>query len=202
MLVSAPPALNLTVKGVSDSVEVLKCPTADSLVDNPIVRMALRRALDSSFADSATNKRRERIGLIYRDTSTAPPPLVPISTYDVPAYTVSTPCRAETTSIPASQPPFVLVAYYHTHPFTLGSATTGPDIYPANCGSSLSGRRYRRGPSQPDWNTSRNTLGVPGYIIDKNEVQRFDGTHPLAGNSMFHNSLTKTWPWKTAACQW
>lgn len=202
MYVQAPHAPNWSVNGISDSVDVLKCPTGDTLLDNPIVRKALRRALDSSYADSATHKRRERIGLIYYDTTTNQNPSLRIQPYDVPAYTHSDPCRAEFGSLPAPQPPFVPIAYYHTHPFTEGTATVAGDIYPANCGAQLSGRRYRRGPSQPDWTSSRNVLGVPGYIIDKNRVQRFDGTHPFASNPALRRNLIQTWPWNTAACQW
>jgi hypothetical protein len=201
MFVRAPHAPNLTVNGVSDSVDVLKCPTGDSLVDNPIVRQALRRALDSSYADSATNKRRERIGYIYRDTSTGTPPALQIATFAAASYTLSNACYAVASGPPPS-PPFVLVAYYHTHPFTSGTNAVAADIKPSNCGPQHSGRAYRAGPSPDDWQTALNLGPVPGYIIDKDRVFRFDATHPNANNPAFRPSLTQRWPWNTAACQW
>ena len=204
MLVSVRESSTLPVKGISDSVEVLKCPTGDTLLDHPIIRTALRRALDSSYADSALSKRRERSGYIFRDTTSGTALHMQMQTVPITNYTLSTPCDAISApgQGPPISPPYVLVAYYHTHPFSSGSSTAPADIKPSNCGPRHSGRAYQRGPSPPDWASALNLGPVDGYIIDKNEVSKFDATHPNATNPMRRSSLVQYWPWNTAACHW
>jgi hypothetical protein len=205
MLVSVRESSTLPVKGLSDTVQVLKCPTGDSLLDHPIVRLKLRRALDSSYADSVTSKRRERLGLIYRDTTAGRPLSQQISTWEPTSYAQSDPCNAVVIGLPPPQPPYVLVAYYHTHPFSSGTSASSADIKPNNCSSKHRGRAYRAGPSIEDWTTALTLLpggAKPGYIIDKDEVSKFDAMHPNATNPARRQQLVQQWSWNTAQCSW
>ncbi len=202
MVVLAIDADNLLYKGESAAIEIMPCPTPDSMLNHPKLRQALLQALDSSFVDSATHVRRERAGYVYRDTTRAmwdPLALVLFHPVSLPG---TTPCTGTFTPPPPNQGPWKLVAYFHTHPFSGGTASTPADIKPANCPPDHRGRRYRPGPSDnADWPTS-DQLNVPGYIIDKEIVEWFDGNAPGASNPALRRSLVKRYHWNTQTCSW
>ncbi len=203
MLVSALDSDNLLYKGESAAVEIMLCPTPDSIMNHPVMRAALLRALDSSFVDSAPHKRRERAGWIYRDTTRALSDPLALQILPAASQPSTNPCRGSHGGRFPDDPPFVFVAYFHTHPFTAGGPSTAADIIPSNCGSEHgAGGRYRPGPSDDfDWPAS-DQLNVPGYIIDKDVVQRFDGNDPAAANRARRQFLVETYHWNTATCRW
>ncbi len=199
----------LGYEGESDSVEVVPCPTPDSVLNHPKVRKALKASLDSSNIDSVTSARRERILGFYRDTTDASPsdtsvrPLtdsLAIVVHWATPFAGTTPCRG-VAALPSNASGWVLVRYGHSHPFSGGTDTSSAEIQPTNCGPTPAGAAYLRGPSTDDWNTGI-SRGVPGFIIDKEEVARFDAANPEASNRRRRPSLVSNYPWNSTTCRW
>lgn len=176
------------VCGDSEQINVIKCPTGDTILDNPIFRNALRQALKDSRADSVpTSVRREVGGYAIFDTT---------GLRVIRTETASTPCSVSYFA------PANAVLIFHTHPFNPPEGFSAPDRLPSNCLGGLAGLQYDvnswGGPSPDDWRTSVN-LGKPAYIIDK---KRIYVTNPLVSDSTQWRASTKRFDWNTRRCKW
>ncbi|MBC7789634.1 MAG: hypothetical protein H7Z74_06795 [Anaerolineae bacterium] len=176
------------VCGKSEQINVIKCPTGDTLLDNPVFRSALRKALKDSKADSVpTSVRREVGGYAFFDTT---------GLRVVRTETASTPCSVNYFA------PANAVLIFHTHPFNPPEGLSVPDRFPSNCLGGLAGLQYDvnswGGPSPDDWRSSVN-FGKPAYIIDK---KRIYVTNPLVSDSTQWRNSTKRFDWNTRRCKW
>lgn len=178
------------VCGESDQIEVIKCPTADSLLDNPIFRAALRQALKDSWADSLPSSRRREVGGYGIIDSTG------LHIVRSENQTTYNPCSI------AYGAPQNAVLIFHVHPFNPPEGLTPADTLPTVCGSPGHTRRYdvRKwgGPSDADWNSSINS-GHPSYIIDKKRIYR---TNPNVTDPNKWADSTKKYDWNTRKCRW
>lgn len=165
-----------TVNGVqltaSVRVDVIPCPTGDPILDSPQFRKLLKLIWDSTFADDPdVAKRRERMGVLYRDTvtNTYSFQLLPLSPID----SLNGPCQV--TGTPQTPSNSVKAAIAHSHGFEPGERFGG------NCPKDKNGNylAYGSAPgtglaSGADWLES-NKQHVPSYIIDKTQIIRIMG---------------------------
>lgn len=193
-----------TVNVTGDTVQVIKCPTGDALLDSPAFRKALLDAVAASNFDSSktSGKRREQGGFVFKDRTTG------AYTFKFVANTLAYgACAYNGSANPLEDPPNAdLVATYHTHPATPGEPNilcekTAP--LPGSQDSVVWTADYvPGGPAPDDVRTQRvqnlqkpdRAYGKTGYIIDKRYVYRYD---PQGVGLM---QLKK--PWDTAACRW
>jgi len=128
-------------------VYVVRCPTGDSLLDNPVLRIALSQAVKDSWADSLSEQRREVGGYAFFDSLG----LHTVRTEDSTKYN---PCSLSY-GVAANA-----VLIFHVHPFNPPEGFRNADILPSNC-AELAGTRYDvktfGGLSPEDWHASVNT---------------------------------------------
>ena len=171
-------------------IEVIKCPTGDSLLDNPVLRAGLLQALKDSWADSLpSSRRREVAGYAFFDSAG----LHVVRTEDPSKYH---PCKVDY-SAPANA-----ALIFHVHPVNPPEGFSLADTLPTMCGSAGSTRRYDTktwgGPSAEDWGSSVQ-VHHPSYIIDKKRVYV---TNPLVTDSTKWADSTKKYDWNTRKCRW
>lgn len=181
-------SVNGLLQQASADVTVTKvpCPTGDTLVDLPQVRNLLKQAwLDSKPTDKMEN-RLERQFWLLRDPATGV-----LTT--VPAYASNaTPCSG-TPTLPANSPPLVVVAGFHTHPFT------DLEALPANCpqtgklGYSYDAKKWG-GPSEADWNYANTGDGQPIYVADKDNIYRAIPISPVTPQNAVKHVEKHTFP--------
>jgi hypothetical protein len=187
-------------------VSVIRCPIAepkDALLNNSQVRAILRSALDASGANDPTkplSARREQGGLIIYNPTTGDYASVASS------LPFNTPCSTGMSSplvIPAG---YIVVAYYHTHPFQTAGPWGRADILPVGCGDQA-GRQYAGRPSgapndpDTDWPQAV-AQHRQGIYIDKHYVGVYDGREPTASNPANWLALNRRYDWNTSACSW
>lgn len=151
------------------------------------MRAALKALLDSSWADSAAGKRRERQIYFYRDSADhSPIPTVIVDTQVINTKP-PTPCEAWVQRINRG-PEYVLMGFAHSHPFTQG------ETKPIECGPNHYNTPYQPKPSTYD-KKAQAALKVPGYAIDKNVVNKFR-------RKSFWSTENKYYTWNSASCRW
>lgn len=136
----------------------------------------MKLAWDSSYADSAAMKRRERAGFVWQ---------LPDGTVQVNVYQSSSDTPCSSANLPTPPFPGVPIAEFHTHPFRHG------DITPSNCPDHQPGLTYSYdakkygGPSRSDFSRLSGdtayfrTYGAPpfnGYVLDKDNIYEFPPT--------------------------
>lgn len=156
----------------SITVNVVDCITGDTLIDrNPIVRRALRDALDGSNADAVPADRIERLGGVVCTNGQC-------SSFLFPFEGNATPCSHLPPSLfspPGAFPPGTVVII-HTHPFR-----PRVEPLPAVCGRPTGPAAAGR-PSRKDLSNVL-ALGLPLVVVDKTNVyavypQTFGGNFP------------------------
>jgi hypothetical protein len=179
------------VQAFSPHIFVLKCPTNDSILDNPKVREGLLLALKLSHSDTTpTSARREQGGYVYRD-----------STGQL-NYKITTvggdACNVSYTS-PASA-----IYIFHTHPFSPqdGFFSSAEMLPNTNCAGMPAGSRYDPdswgGLSPFDWRSSVDK-GKPSVVIDRKRLYK---SNPNVTDSTKWADSTKRYDWNTKACKW
>lgn len=176
------------VPGYSATINVIKCPTGDPLLDNPRFRDSLLAALNLSGADiTPFSARREVGGYLYNDAT---------GELEIKfSYKDATPC-GNTVVRPGTE-----LAIFHTHPFNPAEGNLPADTLPFIC-FGASGLIYDAeifgGPSAGDWRGSVD-VGKDIYVIDKKRVYK---TNHLVSDSTKWRDSTKVWDWNTASCKW
>jgi hypothetical protein len=181
----------------TSSVQVVQrlpeCETpVDSLLNNLTVRGWLRDMLDSSKAWGPIADRREKAGGIYRNVETGELHMF----YD--QFQRATPCSVFSFNfIGPPNPPYVLIAFVHTHPYSGSTETRRADVAPNNCAPHQRGREANeRGASPADWNYAWNKH-VPGIYISQHYMGRFNAHLPETrdpSKRMMNTSLAR-WNW-------
>jgi hypothetical protein len=190
-----------TVDGVADSaslaVDVLfECQTADPndpVVDDLAVRLGMLQLWKlSDAANPDKTKRREQVGIIWRDPITA--------SYGFTAMPniLNGPCRSTVGPGLIPVPQEWIVAQVHTHPFK------NLDILPPGCRKSPDGRYNAlqfNGLSEVDWiknveqervpdpNNPGGGKKIPEYVIDETHVYRGD-----PGTPQPERVVQRNWP--------
>jgi hypothetical protein len=160
----------------------------DTLANSAEFRRAIKALMDSSWADSAANKRRERQVYFYRDSSDhSVPPRV--QAYWVGQDSIA-PLPCMSWFAPNNPgPEYVLVGWAHAHPFAAN------EQQPSNCGPLHAGYPYQPGPSTWDWASYAQRGGVTAYAVDKWAVNRFR----IDANG---NPDEGYYPWNSLGCAW
>ena len=172
----------------SVSVDSVPCPTGDSLVDDPSVRLMLRTAWDSSRTDqSQIANYRERSLHQYDSAGVKVLRLHPVASDD-------TPCRSRAQE---EQPlPGARRQGAHSHPFAVGDSLPWQE-----CGYDPPppGKYYVNGPglggpSLPDWRRAASESAVH-WVIDRDSIYRATPT-PLDSTDFPTDwkSNVKSWP--------
>lgn len=155
------------VNGVAQSksvfINVIPCPTGDTLVDDFATRSGLTAAWAQSNANGPISLRLERGSTTFDSTSLHVFRLTPVDPGD-------TPCR--NANIPQAPYPGIPIVESHIHPFSVG------DSLPSSCnlpnqppGSYVTyGNKYG-GPSGADWHRTW-TDSLPEVIGDKDSLYR------------------------------
>lgn len=146
---------------LADSVKVwlIPCPTGDSIVDNPDLRMALIAHQDSSPTDGGG---KERGGLVVRNFATQRDSIVHLPNLTRGSCYVAWPFQLQ----PLAPPGYIVIAFWHTHWAPNGFNCTDPQ------GNSWAADR---GLSKADWSAS-NILNCPLYTIDRSKIWRINPT--------------------------
>jgi hypothetical protein len=182
---------NYPICGLSSLINVIKCPTGDTILDNPIFRAALQQALKDSWADSVPSDRRhESAGWAYFDST------------GLHVVRSENPANFNPCSVSSTYDQFKAVLLFHTHPFNPPEGFFGSaDRLPSNCGFAA-GSYYDvgtwGGPSAQDWRTSVDRQ-LPSYIIDKKRIYK---TNPAVTDSTQWKASTKNYDWNTKKCRW
>lgn len=201
VIASAVDAEGFVYRGQSDSVEVVRCPTPDSLLNNPAFRAVLRQALDSSGNyDRATDRfltvdsaRRELAGFVTRNKTTG------AVSFRAATIVANTPCSVDyTISVPLTDS---LLAVWHTHPFRPGGTWSGAEKLPKNCDPRVAGKQYDPKQSDGDWLTAV-SIKRRSYAIDSKYVHVIDGADSVAADSTKWSALKKRYDWNTNKCKW
>lgn len=192
MVACMPDENNMSICGRSPQINFIKCPTGDSLLDNPVLRAGLLKALADSWADSLPTSRRREVGGYAFFDSTG----LHVVRTENPA--TNTPCKLDYSATQNA------VLIFHVHPFNPPEGFTLADILPSDttCAPVGTTRRYDPkiwgGPSDTDWAASIATHH-PSYIIDKKRVYV---TNPNITDSTMWADSTKKYDWNTRKCRW
>jgi hypothetical protein len=177
------------VCSASSVINVIKCHTGDSLLDNAVLRAGLLQAIKDSWADSVpSSRRREVAGYAYFDSTG----LHVARTEDPTKYT---PCSVSYGA------PSNAVLIFHTHPFFPPEGYTPADTFPTVCNPGktvMYDVKTWGGPSSEDWASSVSSQH-PSYIIDK---KRIYVTNPRIIDSTVWADSTKKYDWNTRKCRW
>jgi hypothetical protein len=153
----------------SVSVQVVPCPTADSLLDNLVLRAGLGAAWTQSNADAQIDSRIERGLYLFDSTSVYVFRLSPRDTVDTPCINAN---------IPTAPFPGRPVVGAHVHPFSLTDSLPAkcrpPGILPGEY--TIYGNPFG-GPSRGDWGRSWNEQ-LPLVVVDKDSLYRIY-PHPM-----------------------
>lgn len=155
------------VNGVAQSksvfVNVVPCPTGDTLVDDAANRAGLSAAWAQSNANAAIHLRLERGTATFDSASRHVFRLSPIDPSDGP-------CR--NANIPSTPWPGTPRVLSHTHPFSVG------DSLPSNCNEpNFPAGYYKKysnpygGPSRSDWKRAWND-SLPMLVLDIDSIYR------------------------------
>lgn len=179
------------VCGSSEEINVIKCPTGDTVLDNPVFRNALLKALKDSRADSVPSSVRREVGGYAFYDSTG------LRVVRSENAVLSTPCSISYGVIGAA------VLIFHVHPFNPPEGFGAAENLPAVCADSTGAlRRYDvkkwGGPSEVDWQSSIDQ-NKPSYIIDR---KRIYVTNPQVTDSDKWADSTKRYDWNTRKCKW
>ena len=147
-------------------------PLTDPLLDRPEVKQGIKDAWHDSGADRDTlaANHLEHLYGVYRTPGDT------ILVQQIPTR-LETPCGVDFDSIPKRLDDAVLVATIHPHPMLKNQTL------PANCGTKMAGLKYTQGiagrVSDADWDTSKGSAGVPGFIIDYDGIYWYDGPNAV-----------------------
>ncbi len=151
----------------ADSASRTPCDTKDPIVDTPAVQAGMDALWKDSNPDAPMAQRRERGGWIL-STATG---------YAFQPFPSSWTIGACGIDIPAgSTVPPGAVAWVHTHPYAKGEKLTACDSTTIVIGGQAitAYTTYLNDPSGYDGDASL-AFGVPGIMIDKDGITRFDG---------------------------
>lgn len=185
----------------SVKVEVIPCPTGDSVLDNQALRESLVAAMARSNPDSTPGslKRREVAGLIFRTVDSLG--VTRFYFKETPVYARQTACNNEWSIFFGNSPGDTPVALFHTHPNSVGEIVYG-------C---KGGQQYPGGPGTPfkkppefdtgggsnnDWDViDRPAWQIPMYVMSKDGLMwRLDPHTPKS----LRPSNPNYWRWKNA----
>lgn len=147
-------------------VQVVPCPTGDSLLDSPATRKVFKLLRDSSNAsDPVIANRVEREAVLIDSAGRKIWKILALN----PTTALNTPCEVN----PRVPSGWIILAIAHTHPFKDGERENDP-----RCPFDGTAR-YKQTPttgwaSNTDWQTS-NAKKVPSYIIDSTRIVRIRG---------------------------
>jgi hypothetical protein len=146
----------------SVDVQVVPCPTGDTIADNPVWRSGLAAAWAESNAEAAPADRKERGVYLFDSAGTYQARLSPPDSTDT---------ACQNANLQPTPSGWRRVAGGHTHPFRIGDSTAnsckGPDDPPDALGT----RRIYVGISPADM-LRAHTESIPQYVVDKTSIYR------------------------------
>jgi hypothetical protein len=155
-----------TVNGEPDSlsasIQVIPCPTNDSLLDRPDFRKLFKQIYDSSGPTLPFLDRREHGGFLYIDQDADSLIYKPFPV----TGSNSSPCSLQVMDYPAEPPPTWLVAIPHAHP-----SDSGTVVPPGVCRQAMAGGITGPGASPQDDALAESQM-LPVYAVDSKYIYR------------------------------